>query len=348
MKKLLFLVLFMAIVAIGSHFGVKAYMSQNLNTQDSVIIEVQRGASLSLVASLLAKQKLIRYPRLFVKIAQFQRKSQNIKFGEYQLKPDDTYQSLLDKMVSGETYRYKLTFVEGEHMYHYAWQLEEAGLVKKEDFLRAVKDTKLILKLIGENLDSLEGYLFPETYSFSKTDSVENIVGAMVQNFKDATKDLQASTVGLSRHQWVTLASIIEKETGAPFERPLISSVFHNRLKKKMRLQTDPTIIYGILHETGEEIRNIRRKDIRRPTAYNTYVIPGLPPGPIGNPGAEALKAALQPAASSYLYFVSQNDGTHVFTKTYKDHLKAVKKFQLNPKMRQGKSWRNLKKTSVQ
>ncbi len=110
-----------------------------------------------------------------------------------------------------------------------------------------------------------------------------------------------------------------------------------------MRLQTDPTIIYGIMNERGKEITNIRKKDLKRPTAYNTYVINGLPPGPIGNPGIEALRAAVEPEETPSLYFVSQNDGTHVFSKTYKEHLKAVKKFQLNPKARQGKSWRDLK-----
>ena len=115
-----------------------------------------------------------------------------------------------------------------------------------------------------------------------------------------------------------------------------------------MRLQTDPTIIYGIMHETGHEINNIKKSDITKPTAYNTYVINGLPPGPIANPGIESIKAAVQPRNTPFLYFVSQNDGTHIFTESYDDHLKAVKKYQMDPRARQGKSWRDLKEKSIQ
>jgi UPF0755 protein len=142
------------------------------------------------------------------------------------------------------------------------------------------------------------------------------------------------------------LASIIEKETGAPQERRLISSVFHNRLKKNMKLQTDPTVIYGMAALSGSVPNNIRKSDLLRPSKYNTYVIYGLPPGPITNPGKLALIAALNPEQSEFLYFVSQNDGTHVFTKTYNDHINAVKKFQMNPAARAGKSWRDLNKKS--
>ena len=148
----------------------------------------------------------------------------------------------------------------------------------------------------------------------------------------------------LSRHDIVTLASVIEKETGAPQERGIISSVFHNRLNKGMRLQSDPTIIYGYWVVSGEPLKNIRKKDILNPTPYNTYTIRALPVGPIANPGREAIKAAMFPEQSEHLYFVSKNDGTHIFTSTYKDHQKAVRDFQLNRKAREGKSWRDLGK----
>jgi len=147
-----------------------------------------------------------------------------------------------------------------------------------------------------------------------------------------------------NRHSIVTLASIIEKETGAAEERPIISSVFHNRLNKKMRLQTDPTVIYGILDKTGVMTKNIRKKDLREPNKYNTYTFRGLPVGPIANPGKEALLAALQPEPTDFLYFVSRNQGTHVFSKNYRDHTNAVRRFQLNRAARKGKSWRDLKK----
>jgi UPF0755 protein len=136
---------------------------------------------------------------------------------------------------------------------------------------------------------------------------------------------------------------MIEKETGATFERPVISSVFQNRLRKRMRLQSDPTILYGIMEEDGVWKKNIRKKDIQRKTAYNTYRVNGLPKGPIANPGRGSLLAVLEPESTDFLYFVSRNDGTHYFSKTYKEHQKAVRDYQLNRKARQGKSWRDLK-----
>ena len=206
-----------------------------------------------------------------------------------------------------------------------------------------MKDGKFIKELIGQELESLEGYLFPDTYYFARGDNLKKIIRTMVQRFKEVFSSVPKGNVNLTPHEIVILASIIEKETGAGFERPLISSVFHNRLQQKMRLATDPTIIYGVLRETGKEIRNIRRIHLKAQNPYNTYLNEGLPPGPIGNPGKEALLAAVQPKNTNYLFFVSKNDGTHVFTSTYKEHQKAVRTFQLDPKMRQGKSWRDLK-----
>jgi UPF0755 protein len=154
----------------------------------------------------------------------------------------------------------------------------------------------------------------------------------------------QNAKIQMRVHDQVTLASVIEKETGAQGERQVISSVFHNRLNKKMKLQSDPTILYGILVETGVLKKNITKSDIHRPTPYNTYTVKALPMGPIANPGREALRAAVNPVESNYLYFVSRNDGTHVFSETYGNHNNAVKKFQLERKNRVGKSWRDLKK----
>lgn len=163
--------------------------------------------------------------------------------------------------------------------------------------------------------------------------------------FQDTQK--QAVVSNLNPQQVVVLASIIEKETGAPQERSLISAIFHNRLALKMKLQTDPTIIYGKALQTGEVEINITRKDLTEPTPYNTYVIPALPPGPIANPGQDALIAAVKPAPVKYLYFVSKNDGTHVFSETYAQHAKAVNDYQVNAKAREGKSWRDLKTAPI-
>ena len=344
MKKLFVVGFLLMLLGAGLKMAVTLYLQQPLMLNEPQIIEISKGASLTSVAAKLSNSGLIQYPRLFVKIGQFYGYSSKIKYGEYQLVPKDTNESLFAKLVSGDNFKYEITHVEGDHMYELNKKLELMGLVKKGEFLQLVKNKEFAKKLIGEEIPSLEGYLFPDTYHFAKNDGVRVIINAFVDRFKKEIKEVDPNRVKMTRHQLVTLASIIEKETGAGFERPLISSVFHNRIKKGMKLQTDPTILYGILDKTGTETNNIRKSDILKPTPYNTYVIKGLPPGPIGSPGAEALKAAANPESSKYLYFVSQNDGTHVFTESYKDHLRAVKKFQMNPKMRQGKSWRDLNK----
>ena len=344
MKKLVFLVLTLGGLGFGTWQGLQIYLAKSLALSSPEIIEVKKGSSLTSIAGNLNKRNIIQYPRLLVKMGQILGYADRIKYGEYQITPQDSYRDLLEKIVSGDNHRYSVTLVEGDHIYKLADQLASKGLVDKKRFLTYIKSPETARSLLGVVAGSLEGYLFPDTYHFSKTDGMKTIVKTMVDKFLSETKNLNLSTQGLNRHQVVTLASIIEKETGAAFERPLISSVFHNRLKKKMRLQTDPTIIYGIMDQTGREIKNIRKKDIRKPTPYNTYVIKGLPPGPIGNPGIEAIKAAIRPKKSEFLYFVSQNDGTHVFSENYDKHLKAVRDFQLNPEARKGKSWRDLNK----
>ncbi|RYZ86132.1 MAG: endolytic transglycosylase MltG, partial [Proteobacteria bacterium] len=242
------------------------------------------------------------------------------------------------------------TVAEGLNIYEVAALYEAQGFGKKEDFLAVVKDPALIKQLLGEDAVSLEGYLYPETYMITKFEGTKDLVTSMVRRFLSVYKELGAETAlpGWSRHQIVTLASIVEKETGAGLDRPVISSVFHNRLKLKMKLQTDPTILYGLADMSGVMGNSIRREDILKPSRYNTYVINALPPGPISNPGKEAMMAALKPATTSFLYFVSRNDGTTVFSESLDRHNSAVQKFQVNPKAREGKSWRDLKKKQPQ
>jgi UPF0755 protein len=166
----------------------------------------------------------------------------------------------------------------------------------------------------------------------------------MVKRFSlawSANEELRAKELGMTRDEIITLASIVEKETGAPEERPIIAGVFHNRLSKKMRLQSDPTTIYGIWSRYKG---NLHKSDLLDPNPYNTYYVPALPAGPISNPGIESIRATLNPSIHHYLYFVSKNDGTHTFTSTYEDHSKAVTQFQLDRRAREGKSWRDLKR----
>lgn len=344
MKKLLLLICFIFVAVGGAFLYCNFYIQQEVFIESEKIVEIPKGASLNSMALLLEQNGVIDQPKLFVKIGQFYGYQNQIKYGEFLIVPTDRFIDVYSKVIKGENVKYPLTFVEGDHMYQYARVVGEKGYWSPEKFLSLVKDKSLVQEMLGESHDSFEGYLFPETYHFSKNDSELTIVKTMVNKFLEMTKTINFNQLGLNRHKAVTLASIVEKETGAEFERRRISSVFHNRLKKNMRLQTDPTILYGIMHATGQEVNNIRKQDIRAKTLYNTYVINGLPPGPIANPGIEALKASVDPETSEYLYFVSQNDGTHIFTSNYNDHLKAVKKYQLDPKMRAGKSWRDLKK----
>lgn len=332
MKRLVVFLLIVASLAVGLKITLNMYMRKPLGLSENLIYEVRKGASLSSVATELSQKGVIVYPRLFVKLGQFYGFSSKLKFGEYELLPTDDYNNLLSKITSGNNYKYKITFVEGDHLYNYAKQIEKKGLGKAATFLKLVKDPSFVNQMIGERQKSLEGYLYPETYMFSKNDGVKTIIKTMTGRFNKVTDGLNFNQFGLNRHKLITLASIIEKETGVGMERGLVSSVFHNRMKKRMRLQTDPTIIYGILDRTGVEIKNIKPSHIRGPKAgkvYNTYIIKGLPPGPISNPSLASIKAALNPKKSEYLYFVSQNNGTHVFSKTYEEHKKAVRRYQL-------------------
>ncbi|MBW2471547.1 MAG: endolytic transglycosylase MltG [Deltaproteobacteria bacterium] len=212
-------------------------------------------------------------------------------------------------------------------MYQIADLVAGAGFAQNSDFITAATDAELARKN-GISAETFEGYLFPETYFFPTKVSSETIASTMVKRFwkvfNSAWKE-RAEQLGFSIHQIVTLASIIEKETGAPFERPVISSVFHNRLKKRMRLESDPTVIYGLKNFDG----NLKRIHLETPTPYNTYKIKGLPAGPIANPGTKSLEAALYPDDTKYIYFVSKKNKTHHFSTNLKDHNAAVRKYQL-------------------
>jgi len=250
-----------------------------------------------------------------------------IKAGEYLLSSAMPPRKILEVLVSGRVRLYRITIPEGYNLRQIATLVAHPGLTIESGFLKTATDTALA-RAMGIDAASFEGYLFPETYYFPKNLAPEKVISTMVNRFWLVFKPewkKQAQALGFSIHQIVTLASIIEKETGAGFERPLISSVFHNRLQRKMRLESDPTVIYGIKDYDG----NITRKHLATATPYNTYTIKGLPPGPIASPGIEAIEAALYPADTKFLYFVSKKDRTHQFSTNIKDHNRAVQKYQL-------------------
>ena len=294
---------------------------------DTHIISVSAGESFRATALKLQDLGLVQSPLKFRLFARFSGAHRKIKAGEYQLYGTMTPRQILATLVEGKVLLYRVTIPEGYTLRQIAQAVAEAGFGDADAFYRLATDPAVAQ---AEDVDAqtLEGYLFPDTYYFPRDFAQIKIITAMIQRFRDAISDAwraRAEELGLTLHEVVTLASIIEKETGVPEERPLIASVFHNRLRKGMRLETDPTVIYGIENFDG----NLTRKHLRTPTPYNTYVIKGLPPGPIASPGHAALEAALYPADTDYLFFVARKDHTHQFSNTLQEHQKAVRKYQL-------------------
>ncbi len=323
------------------------FLNTSASSSDKKIIFEVRPGPFIVVARELKTQGLISNIFLLRAYAKLTSQAESVQVGEYMLDYQMTPRKILTILSSGESIEYSVTFKEGINLYDIANILEEKKLVDKKRFVELCHDKSFIRELLGEERYSLEGYLFPDTYKFNKQMGAREIIRGLVRQFHKNIKLVLSANNKLSMelHDFVILASIIEKETSGEGERGLVSSVFHNRLKKKMRLSADPTIIYGILDKTGVHISNIRKKHINdRNNIYNTYRRGGLPFGPISNPGRESLSAALNPSDSNYLYFVSRNDGTHVFSKTLKEHNAAVRKFQLDRRARQGKSWRDLHK----
>lgn len=355
MKKVTLITLIAVLSLIVAGGGAAGYLAYEfLNSAPSteateVIYEVQPGQSFNAIAKDLENQGLIKNAFIFSMYARFTNQRSLVKRGEYGFRKNMLPKDVLGIITSGKSIAKPFTVAEGLNIYEISDLYEAQGFGKKADFLTLVKDKALAQQLLGEPVDSLEGYLFPETYMITKFDNTRDLVSSMVRRFLAVYAEVGAAQAlpGWSRNQVVTLASIVEKETGAKEDRPLISSVFHNRLVKKMKLQTDPTILYGMADASGVMPNNIRKDDILKPTRYNTYVINALPPGPISNPGRESLLATLKPAASKYLYFVSRNDGTTVFSEDLGNHNKAVQKFQVNSKAREGKSWRDLNKSEA-
>ena len=261
-----------------------------------VVIHIPKGMVFKEVARLLERKGVITQPYTFYFLAWWRGWREDIRYGEYVFQAPTPPLQVLKTLVRGQARLHSVTFPEGYNVFEMAGLLEREGFLSRGRFLSLVRDPDLILRLLNEHPISLEGYLFPDTYFFPRPVSEEEVLKTMVGKFFEVYEKLKNQTspppLPLSRHEILTLASLVEKETGAGEERPLIASVFYNRLKKGMRLESDPTIIYGMMVESGgEPVFNIRKQDILRRTAYNTYRIKGFPPSPIGNPGLEALKA---------------------------------------------------------
>ncbi|HMQ09856.1 MAG TPA: endolytic transglycosylase MltG [Oligoflexia bacterium] len=296
--------------------------------QKKQTVTVPKNASAKSISYLLAEKNITSHPKLFYAYLRLNNIAKKLKPGEYEFKERESFQKLKDALLKGSVKLYSVTITEGLNSYEIADILERNQIVSKKDFLDAVFDPDLC-KIFSIPGQSFEGFLFPDTYLFEKNTPVNKVLHTMHDQFKlnlPIPDQVKAKRLGLSLLEWITLASIIEKESSNIPEQPIISSVFHNRLKLNMPLQTDPTVIYGIKGFDG----NLTRKHLKTLTPYNTYMIKGLPPGPIANPGLTAIKAAVNPAKTDYLYFVAMgNQNQHYFSKTYQQHLHAVKYYQL-------------------
>jgi peptidoglycan lytic transglycosylase G len=327
-----FVILFVAamlVVVAGSGIALWRYANEPGSRRDhQVIFAIAPGEAFDALVSRLHSDGLISGPLKFKVWVRLKGDDKKLKAGEYYLSASMTPNQILEVLVGGKSYLYRLTVPEGFNLKQIAAVIADQGLGDAQTFLDLATDPKTAAHY-KIKARTLEGYLFPDTYLFPKGVSSATIIDRMIERFNEQFRPEwrdRARELHMTVHEIVTLASIIEKETGDPAERPLISSVFHNRLKRKMRLESDPTVIYGIKDFNG----NITRKDLKTRTPYNTYVIKGLPPGPIASPGSAAIKAALYPADTHFLFFVSKKDKTHHFSTTIREHNRAVRKYQLS------------------
>jgi UPF0755 protein len=318
----------LCLAAAGAVLFLYQYAVRPVHTsQISGVVWIKPGQSFPETVSQLQKAGFVQHPQLFRWIARYRGDDRHIRAGEYQLQTSMAPKDILDALVSGKTLLHKVVIPEGSTMNKIGEILENAGLASQENFLQTASESGLV-EALGLEGSTFEGYLFPETYHFPKGVTAEEIIRKMVSGFRSVFTPAwaeRAQAMDLTVYEVVTLASMVEKETGNPEERSLIAGVFLNRLERGMRLESDPTVIYGMSDFNG----NLTRKDLETPSPYNTYVIKGLPPGPIANPGRASLEAVLYPSEEPFLYFVSKNDGSHHFSRTFSEHNQMVRKYQL-------------------
>jgi len=298
-----------------------ALLSPFQGFQSDTYVELPRGAGTAGIAQELARQGVIRYPWQFW-LARAIRPTATLQAGEYRFSRAASVREVFDRIARGDIYYFEFTVPEGSNIFDIARSLEAQNIMTAEAFLRAAEDPDLISDL-APKAKTLEGYLFPSTYRLSHTTTAPELCKKMTDEFRKQWTKLSIGKDADPRRT-VTLASLVEKETAAPEERPLIASVFVNRLAKNMRLECDPTTIYAALLDNRYR-GVIHRSDLANENPYNTYRNAGLPPGPIANPGVQALAAALAPAETGYLYFVAKPaGGAHQFSATMAEHEKAV------------------------
>ena len=337
-KRLLLVILVLGTLTISGFAGYVFHIYnspiKSNSPESSSIILIPRGSTFDYVTSLIRENGLQPYPRLYRYLAKQLKVHTRVQAGEFEIKHSWNTHRLLQHLVSGKSIRHKVTIPEGENYAQIAERLNQLGIADKEVLMSLKNDPELLKKTGIPELTALEGVLVPETYFFSRAETERQVLSAMIAQYRRVfNSDFQkrAKEIGMSEYNVLTLASIVEKETGTDSDRPMIASVFHNRLKRRMRLDSDPTVIYGMKNFDG----NLTRKHLRTPTPYNTYTRYGLPPTPISNPGRASLHSVLYPAEKKYLYFVARGDGSSEFSKTLSEHNKAVWKYQKIRKNRQ-------------
>ncbi len=289
-------------------------------------IYIEEGTSFERVVAQLKKEEIISSPGLFTLLAQITMNTKKVKAGEYVFPAPQRPSTVLSKLVKGEVATYYITIPEGSTIYDIGQILERYRIASKERFLQLAGSGE-VAKSYEIDLPTLEGFLFPDTYLMTRGMNERSIITMMVKRFrKGFSKKMEKRriTMGIPLNRIITIASIIEKETSLQAEMPIIASIIYSRLKKNMRLQMDPTVIYGLKKWDGR----LTKKDLSTYSRFNTYLIKGLPPSPISNPGTNSIRAALNPAKTRYLYFVSKNDGSHYFSRTLRQHINAVNRYQ--------------------
>jgi len=319
--RIFFTLLLLAILAVGGWLAWALMMPVTPSTPTFVML--RPGYSTRRIARELKNAGVIRSSQAFVIWHYFHAK-RSLKAGEYLFDKTADTRDTHARLARGDIYVHTVVIPEGYNMFDIARAIEEAGLGSSQEFLKVAMSKTDLISDLSPGARSLEGFLFPSTYEFTRTQSMEEMAAIMVKEFRQVARE-----IGLNEDipRNVILASIIEKETAAPEERPLVASVYTNRLEKHVALQADPSVIYGELLD-GTYTGALHHQDMQTKSPYNTYKYPGLPPGPIASPGKTSLQAALHPAATDYFYFVSDGNGHHRFSHSYEEHTRNVAKYR--------------------
>jgi UPF0755 protein len=331
MRKLAILLLLLVLAAGGAAVALYLRLQQPYRGYPGAeqLVEIPAGSGTRTIGDRLVAAGVVRDPLTFRAALLVSGQARVLKAGEYRFDRPLTALEAIGKIARGDVYVVTVTIPEGLTIREMAALAESRGVGTAAEFIKGANDRSLMQGL-DPSARNLEGYLFPDTYPVTRTDS-RRLVRAMVDGFEHVLTPAMREAVeqrGLSLHQMVTLASIVEKEAARPDERPIVAAVYLNRIRRGIPLQCDPTVIYA-LQLAGKYNGNLRRDDLMFDSPYNTYRYPGLPPGPIASPGRAALDAAIHPADVDYLYFVSRNDGSHAFARTLDEHNRNVQKYQV-------------------